>query len=176
MTVFLLSGCEGLPLAPDFAPQRAFSVILTATVNGRRFAGVMTCDSYESLSLALSAPEELAGFTVRTEGGGYRIGLNGLADDLPRDDLKPDAPLRLLFDAVRAAVFTNHGAFTRDKEAGCYSAALTVNGLPVTAAFTEDGLLRSLTAGAVTAEFAGCPGSGQADSDPGQSPTFSISD
>ena len=126
---------------------------MEATVNGKPFAGELSCGSYESLSLTVTEPEETAGFSVSTQDGGYRIRMNGLTDDLPQGFLKPGAPLRLLFDAVRAAVFTNHGAFVREKETGGYTADLTVNGVPVSVSFTEDGLLRTITADALTAAF-----------------------
>ena len=153
MTVFLLSGCGGLTFAPDFAPLRAFSLSVEATVNGKPFAGELVCASYEEISLTLTAPEELRGLTVSAADSGYRIELDGMTDDLPRDRLPPNAPLRLLFDAVRAAVFTNHGAFAGDRETKTYTAALTVNGQPVTVVFSEDGSLNHLTADRLTAVF-----------------------
>ena len=112
--------------------MQAFSLAMEATINGKSFQGRLRCESYESLSLVFTAPDELAGFTAETEDGGYRINLHGrLTDSLPRELLPRDSPLRLLFDAVRTAVFTNHGAFVRDKEADRYSAQLTVGRIPV---------------------------------------------
>ena len=126
---------------------------MTAAINGRTFRGTLTCDSFERASLTFLAPEELSGVTAAREGGGYAIDVNGMTDALPEGSLSRDAPLRLLFDAVREAVYTNHGAFVKDRETGAYTAELTVNGQRVTVAFSEDGRLKALDADRLTAVF-----------------------
>lgn len=151
--VLLLSGCGGAVPGPDFAPRQAFVLEMTAEVNGRVFRGELACDSFEQASLTFWEPEELAGVTVAREGGGYTIDVNGMRDSFPEKLLERDAPLRLLFDTVRAAVYTNQCAFEKDKEAGTYTAALTVNGRQATVVFTADGNLKRLTADRLTAAF-----------------------
>ena len=151
--LLILSGCEGSAFAPDFAPQKAFTLLMTAELNGKSFAAALTCDTYESLSLSFTGPPELSGFSVRTEGDGFVIDAGGAEDAVPADGLRADAPLRLLFRAVKAAVFTNHGAFVRDGESGGYTADLTADGFPVTAAFDREGYLLTLTAPGLTASF-----------------------
>ena len=152
--LLVLSGCEGTPFAPDFAPLRAFSLSMTAQINEKAFAGTFICDSGGALTLSFTDPPELACFSVREQDGALLTDTGGAADAFGADELPPGAPLRLLFDAVRAAVFTNHGAFVRDKTHGVYTAELTVNGGPVTATFDEDGRLTSLLAPGLTAAFA----------------------
>ncbi len=136
---------------------------MTAQVNGKAFSGVMTCGSYESLALSFTDPPAFSYVSVRTEGTGYAMDVAGSGDAVAGNALPDQAPLRLLFDGIKTAVFTNHGAFIRDRENGVYTAALTVNGSPVSVAFDEEGCLRSLTAPGLTAAFTptdGSPGEG----------------
>lgn len=147
------SGCGGSPFAPDFSPQRAFSLSMTAKINGKTFAGALTCDSYESLSLTFTDPPELTRFSVRTEEDGFVMDVGGSEDAVAAGQMNASAPLRLLFDAVKTAVFTNHGAFVRDRDGGVFTAGLTVNGVPVTVTFDEDGFLTDVTTDAFRAVF-----------------------
>ena len=135
-----------MPRAADFLPRQAFSLPLTATVNGKEFRAVLTCRSYEALSLAFTAPEALRGFSAATEGDGYRLDVNGTADTLSAAMLRPDAPFRLLFDAVRAAVFTDRASVTGAQTDGNIVTVLTVNGADVTATFDAEGYLTGLSA------------------------------
>ncbi len=153
IVLFVLSGCEGTPFTPDFAPVQAFMLGMNATVNGKEFQATLSCRSYEEIELAFTAPEQLAGFTARTEGDGYAMDVLGVPAALPAEELYADSPFRLLFDTVKTAVFTNHGAFVRDKENGGYTADLTVNGVPVTVTFDGNGYLTQIAAASFTAGF-----------------------
>ena len=126
---------------------------MTATVNGKEFQAALRCRSYEEIELAFTAPQQLAGFTARTEGDGYAMDVLGVPAALPAQELYADSPFRLLFDTVKIAVFTNHGAFVRDKEKGLYTADLTVNGAPVSVTFDGDGYLTEIAAASFTAVF-----------------------
>ena len=150
---FMLSGCGGSSFAPDFAPQRAFALPMTAQINGNDYAAVLTCDPGGSLLLNFTGPPELSCFSVRTADGGYVMDAGGLEDRMEASELYGDAPLRLLLDTVKTAVFTNHGAFVRDRENGVYTADLTVNGADVRVVFDAEGYLLSLTAPGLTAGF-----------------------
>ena len=147
------SGCEGTLFTPDFAPVQAFALQMTATVNGKEFRATLTCRSYEEIALSFTAPEQLAGFSARTEGDGYVIDALGVPDAFRADTLPAGSPFRLLFDTVKTAVFTNHGAFVRDKAHEAFTAALTVNGVPVAVTFDADGFLTGVTADAFCAVF-----------------------
>ena len=120
---------------------------MTAAVNEQEYQATLTCRSYEEIGLSFTAPEQLAGFSARTEGGGYAMDVLGVPDTVRAEELYADSPFRLLFDTVRTAVFTNHGAFVRDKATGAYTAELTVNGAPVTVTFDGDGYLTEIAAG-----------------------------
>ena len=148
-----LSGCGALSPAPDFAPLRAFSLRMTATVREKEFAAVLTRDECGTLTLSFTAPEPIAGFSVRAEEDGWHVDVNGAADLLGESQVREDAPLRLLIDAVRAAVSAAPGAFVYEKETGRFTASLTVNGAPATAAFDTEGRLAELTAGGIRAVF-----------------------
>ena len=126
---------------------------MTATVNEKEFQATLSCRSYEELELAFTAPEQLAGFSARTEGDGYAMDVLGVPDRISAGKLYADSPFRLLFDTVKTAAFTNHGAFIRDKENGVYTAELTVNGVSVTVTFDEDGYLTEIAADAFYAAF-----------------------
>ena len=151
--LFLLSACTGVPRAADFLPRQAFTLPLTAAVNGTEFRAVLTCRSFEALSLAFTAPEALRGFSAATEGDGYRLDVHGTADVLDAAMLRSDAPFRLLFDAVRAAVFTDRAAVTGEQADGGVAAALTVNGADVTVTFDAEGYLTGLFADGMDVVF-----------------------
>ena len=127
---------------------------MTAVINEKEYQAALTCRSYEEIALSFTAPEQLAGVSARTEGNGYGIDVLGVTDTLRAEELYADSPFRLLFDTVRTAVYTNHGAFVRDKANGVYTADLTVNGVPVSVVFDADGRLLTLTAPGLTASFA----------------------
>ena len=49
IVLLVLSGCEGTPFKPDFAPVQAFTLTMTATVNGKEFQAALRCRSYEEI-------------------------------------------------------------------------------------------------------------------------------
>lgn len=151
--LFILSGCEGTPFTPDFAPVQAFTLVISATINEKEFQATLSCRSYEEIELAFTAPEQMAGFTARTQGDGYAMDVLGVPADVAAGELYADSPFRLLFDTVKTAVFTNHGAFIRNKETGVYTADLTVNGVPVSVTFDGDGYLTEIGTSAFHAVF-----------------------
>ncbi|MBQ6067609.1 MAG: hypothetical protein IJK89_12415 [Clostridia bacterium] len=57
LVFFVLSGCEGTPFAPDFAPVQAFTLSMTAAVGRKEYQAALTCRSYEEIELAFTAPE-----------------------------------------------------------------------------------------------------------------------
>lgn len=133
--------------------MQAFTLSMTAAVGRKEYQAALTCRSYEEIELAFTAPEQLAGFSARTQGDGYAMDVLGVPDFVTAEELYADSPFRLLFDTVKTAVFTNHGAFVRDKENGVYTADLTVNGVPVSVTFDADGYLTKITADAFRAVF-----------------------
>ncbi len=126
---------------------------MTASVGEKEYEGSLICRSYEELALSFTSPPSLAPFSVRTEGNGYAVDVGGVKDTAGAETWPPDAPIRLLMESVRTAVFTNHGAWVYDKASDCFAAALTVNGVPVTVTCGKDGTLRSLTSLRFSAAF-----------------------
>ena len=126
---------------------------MTATIGGKTSEGVLTCLSYEELSLSFTSPPSLSPFSVRTEGESYAVDVGGVTDTVGAGTWPPDAPLRVLLDAARAAVFTNHGAWVYDKTNDRFTAALTVNGTPATVTCGRDGYLQSIVSPRLTAAF-----------------------
>ena len=153
----LLSGCGGTLSAPDFLPLQAFSLSMTVRIHEKDFRGALTCRSYEEIEVDFTDPPGLSVFSVRTEGEGYAVRIGEYEDDVAKDFWPAGAPLRLLIETVRTAVFTNHGAFAPDGETGGYSAPLTVCGAPVTAFFDRDGMLTEIRSESFQAVFAELP-------------------
>lgn len=153
LIVILFSGCEGAPFAPDFSCRQAFTLAMTAEIGGKPSEGVLTCRSYEELEISFTSPPSLAPFSVRTEGENFAVDVGGVTDTVGAGTWPPDAPLRVLLDAARTAVFTNHGAWVYDKANDRFTAALTVNGTPVTVTCGRDGYLQSFSSTRLTATF-----------------------
>ena len=127
---------------------------MTAQINEKTFIATLTSRSYEEIGLDFTDPPGLSVFSVRTEGEGYAVRVGDCEDSVAKDFWPEGAPLRLLIETVRTAVFTNHGAFEKDASTEGYTAALTVCGAPVTATFDRDGLLTEIRSESFQAVFA----------------------
>ncbi len=128
---------------------------MTVRIHEKDFRGALTCRSYEEIEVDFTDPPGLSVFSVRTAGEGYAVRVGDVEDDVAKDFWPEGAPLRLLIETVRTAVFTNHGAFAPEGDGGGCSAALTVCGAPVTASFDRDGLLTEIRTETFQADFSG---------------------
>ncbi len=126
---------------------------MTALKNNKIFEAQVKCNNYESIEISFTAPEELQGFSVEATEDGYSVNVFGIPDEISRYEINTNSLINVLVKSVKLAVFTNHGAFTQKN--GYIEAQLSVDDIPVTVTFTEDGYLQSIKAQAIdfSAEF-----------------------
>lgn len=75
------------------------------------------------MRLTFTAPDTLAGFSVRYTPEGYRCDILGTEDVIPEDIILEDSCVKLFFDSVREALFTVNEL--RRKADGNYAAVLS---------------------------------------------------
>ena len=147
--VLLLAGCGGgRPAA--FMPQRYFSAPFTLAHGDYIIRGRIVCKSYEDIRLTFTYPEALTYLTLRAASDGFAADIAGLTDEIPADTLPGGAPVRLLTDAVRDTVFTQH-TFTADGT--YYVTESDVCGSTAVCRFGTDGSIYKITCDAMNAEI-----------------------
>lgn len=145
LTVFC--SCEAYLKPKEFTPQLSFSLHMTATKNEREFGADIKCVDYDNISLFFTAPEELNGFSVTSSEKGYSVNVFGIPDEISDYEINPESLLNILFDTVRTAVFTQHGSFIINEAS--VTAELSVDGIPVSVSFSNDGYIREISAEAI---------------------------
>ena len=147
--VLLLAGCGGgRRLA--FTPQRYFTAPFTLAHGDYIIKGQLTCNSYEDIRLTFTFPEGLTYLTLQVSSDGFTADIAGVTDEIPADMLPGGAPVRLLTDAVRDTVFTQH-TFTAD--GGYYVTVAAVCGSTAVCRFGADGSIYKITCDAINAEI-----------------------
>lgn len=143
----IFSSCSEKVFTREFSPEKSFTLHMVAEKDGKSFEAGLTCLNSEEITLSFTYPQELSGFSVYTEGDGYKMNVFGLSDEVAAKEINNASLLNVLIKTIRTSVFTNHGLFTEDED--CYSANLTIDGIPVTICFSEDGFLQKLSAEAL---------------------------
>ncbi len=147
--VLLLAGCDGGRTAA-FVPQRYFTAPFTLAHGDYIIKGQIVCNSYEDIRLTFTYPEALTHLTLQVSSDGFAADIAGLEDEIPAGMLPGGAPVRLLTDAVRDTVFTQH-TFTSD---GTYYITETdVCGSAALCRFGADGYLCTITCEEMNAEI-----------------------
>ena len=143
----IFSSCGEKLFIKEFLPEKSFSLHMKAEKDGKNFEADITCLNSEDITIAFTFPKELSGFSVKSEGNGYKVNVFGLTDEVAENEINNASLLNVLTGTIKTAVYTNHGLFTED-ESG-YSANITVDGIPVLVSFSEDGFLQKLSAEAL---------------------------
>jgi hypothetical protein len=147
--VLLLAGCGGGRTAA-FVPQRYFTAPFTLAHGDYIIKGQIVCNSYEDIRLTFTYPEGLTYLTLQVSSDGFAADIAGITDEIPAGMLPGGAPVRLLTDAVRDTVFTQH-TFTAD--GGYYVTVADVCGSTALCRFGADGSLYSITCDTMNAEI-----------------------
>lgn len=138
------SSCEKLIPAKEFQPVRSFSVHMKAEKNEKVFEADVICNNYESIEIAFTYPEELNGFSLVSTSEGYSVNVFGIPDEISDYEINTDSLLNILIETIKLSVFTNHGLFVENGEN--IEASLTVDNIPVSVTFSQDGYLSGLNA------------------------------
>lgn len=143
----IFSSCGEKLFTRELSPEKSFTVHMKAEKDGKNFEADVTCLNSEDITIAFTFPKELSGFSVKTEGDGYKVNVFGLTDEVAENEINNASLLNVLIKTIKTAVYTNHGLFTEGENG--YSANLTVDGIPVLVSFSEDGYLQMLSAEAL---------------------------
>ena len=149
LLVLLSAGCGGGRTAA-FTPQRYFTAPFTLAHGDYIIKGQITCNSYEDIRLTFTFPEGLTHLTLQADSDGLAADIAGITDEIPAGMLPGGAPVRLLTDAVRDTVFTQH-IFTAD--GGYYVTEADVCGGTAVCRFGADGGLYKITCDEMNAEI-----------------------
>lgn len=115
---------------------------MQAQKNQKAFEADINCLSANEITLSFTSPKELSGFTVTTSENGFSVNVFGLPDEISSEELNKSALINILTKAIKISVFMNHGLF---KEAdGKFSADITIDNIPVSVIFTNDGFLSEI--------------------------------
>lgn len=139
----IFSSCEEKAFTKEFIPEKSFNLHMKAVKDDKNFEADISCLNSESITIGFTFPKELSGFTVTTEGDGYKVNVFGLTDEVAGKEINNASLLNVLTKTLKTSVFTNHGLFTRQENS--YTANLTIDGIPVFVSFSEDGFLQKMT-------------------------------
>ncbi len=117
---------------------------MEATKGEKKFEADIICKSYADIKIAFTYPEELSGFSITADENGYNVNAFGVPDILENDEINDDSLLNVLISGIRAVLFSNHDSFS-EQETG-YTATLSVDGIPVSFNFSEDGYITLIDA------------------------------
>ncbi len=140
----LFSSCEKEMSAEDFMPRDFFNLSMKGKKDGKIFEADVICSSYEDIEIAFTYPEELSGFSVKTEGDGYNINAFGVPDERKSDEIKDTSLLNVIVRSIRLAVFTKHRTITKTENG--FEADVTADTVNVKLDFSEDGYITYLSA------------------------------
>ena len=143
----ILSSCEKNIFNREFSPVKEFALSMEATKGDKKFEADIICRSYADIKIAFTYPEELSGFTITADENGYNVNAFGVPDILDGDEVNDDSLLNVLVSGIRAVLFSNHGSFAKTENG--YTAELSVDSVPVSFNFSEDGYITKINAPAI---------------------------
>lgn len=144
LIMLFFCGCDSFMKPEEFTPQLSFSLHMTAKKNDREFGADIRCADYDNISLFFTCPEELSGFSVTSSEKGFSVNVFGIPDEISDYEINPESLLNVLFETIRTAVFSQHGAFIINETSA--EAELSVDGIPVKVSFSKDGYIREISA------------------------------
>ncbi len=116
---------------------------MKAAKDAKNFEADIICLNSEDITISFTYPKEISGFSVKTDGDGYKVNVFGMTDEVAGKEINNASLLNVLTKTLRTAVFTNHGLFSKEEE--IYTANLTIDGIPVSVCFSEDGFLQKIS-------------------------------
>ena len=153
--LLIVSLCACAPLSPAqirCEPATDFSCTAYCEQEEMQFTFDLTVSPDGSFSLYVQEPALMQGVGFLLQDGNYTVDANGLQDTFTQNAFTEKSPVRLLFSALREFLFTGTEALTEQPD-GTFTAQRTIDGLPVSAVLTSDGILQSLHCTATDTDF-----------------------
>ena len=140
LLLLLAPGCGITPPTP-FAPASLPETGFTLQTGETRIEGTLACDPAGEIRLRFSSPPALTYLTATYADEVFRLDVAGAADTVAARELPTFAPVLLLCETLRDALFTQREF---KKDGGAYVAALTYGGEKVACRFSPDGRIRRI--------------------------------
>lgn len=119
---------------------------MTATKEENEFSATLKADAPYNISLLFHMPSQLDSFEITLTPEGYSVNAYGIADALPQEYISEASLLDIIFSSVQTLIYSDFKDFKKDRKSGNYTAQLTVSNTAVSAVFSPDGYLLSLSA------------------------------
>ena len=141
-----LCACTQLQPLSAFSPCQDFSLEMTATKGENEFSATLKADAPYNISLLFHTPSQLDSFEITLTPDGYCVNAFGIEDALPQEYIGEASLLDMIFSSVQTLIYSDFTDFKKDRKSDSYTAQITAGNTPVTAIFSSDGYLLSLSA------------------------------
>lgn len=110
------------------------------------FSATLKAAEAYNISLLFHTPSQLDSFEISLTPEEYSVNAFGINDALPQEYIGEDSLLDIIFSSIQALIYSDFKDFKKDRQSGNYTAEITKHNTPVTAVFSPDGYLLSLSA------------------------------
>lgn len=124
-------------------PVRDFSCTVSCESDETVYTFALQVCPDNTLRAEVCTPQELAGVVFSTDGTDYTVNANGLEQHFNESAFSAKSPVRLLFESIRAFLFTGTETLTALEE-DTFSARQNIGTTDVIAVFTRDGIIKSV--------------------------------
>jgi len=141
-----LCACSQLQPFSSFSPYSEFSLEMDAQKGESEFSATLNAVDAYNISLLFHTPSQLDTFQITLTPEGYSVNAYGINDALPPEYIGENSLLDIIFSSIQTFIYSDFSDFKKDRQSGNYTAEITVNNTLVSAVFTPDGYLLSLSA------------------------------
>jgi len=140
--LLLLFAACGRPAPVLREPVRYFTADLLLENGDYIIEGALVCSAYDDIRLSFTHPALLRFFTVRATSEGFYTEVAGVPDSIEARRVPTFAPINVLCEALRRAVFENNERVPAE-DGGC-TAEISIGGRTATAKFNADGYITEI--------------------------------
>ena len=115
---------------------------MTAIKDDKSFTADIIVRDYNDIKITFLSPASVEGFSISTCESGYEVNISDVKETLDKDTLKESSLLNILFNTIKTAVFSNHESITAEDDG--YSAVLSIDMIPVSVFFSDEGYLTKI--------------------------------
>lgn len=141
-----LCACTQLQPFSSFSPCQDFSLEMTAIKGENEFSATLEADAPYNISLLFHTPSQLDSFRIALTPEGYSVNAYGIDDALPEEYISENSLLDIIFSSVQTLIYSDFKDLKKDRKSGNYTTELTAGNTAVSAVFSPDGYLLSLSA------------------------------